>query len=206
MTPPAGGDPAPSRPTPTERWMGDHAMSALLARNWWALAIRGVLAVLFGLLALFLPGATMISLALVFGAYLIADGVFAVIAAVRAAQAHERWGLLAAEGVFTLLVGVLAILFPVSAVFAFVLVTAAWALVSGVMLIAAAFRLTRRHGRWWMALSGAVSVLFGVALVVAPLIGAIVLTWWVAIYALFFGVMLLFLAFRLRRERDAAPG
>jgi uncharacterized membrane protein HdeD (DUF308 family) len=124
------------------------------------------------------------------------------VSAIRAARAHERWALLAAEGGLTILVGLLALLFPVSAVMAFVLVTAAWALVTGVMSIIAAFRLTRRHGRWWMVLAGAVSLLFGIALLLAPITGAIVLTWWLGIYALLFGGMLLLLAFRLRRERD----
>src|SRR4051794_36950024 len=81
------------------------AMCAVLAKNWWALALRGVLGILFGLIALFLPGATMLSLALLFSAYMLVDGVFAIISAVRAARAHERWGLLLLEGILNIAVG-----------------------------------------------------------------------------------------------------
>jgi uncharacterized membrane protein HdeD (DUF308 family) len=180
---------------------GDEAGSALLAQNWWAVALRGVAAILFGLLTLLLPGATLLSLALFFAAYLLVDGVFGIVSAVRAARRHERWGLLLAEGVLNILVGVAAFLFPVGAVLAFVLLTAAWSLVTGGLMLASAFRLTREHGRWWMALSGAVSILFGLALVAAPLLGAVVLTWWLGVYAAAFGVALLVLAFRLRARK-----
>jgi uncharacterized membrane protein HdeD (DUF308 family) len=177
-------------------------MCAVLAKNWWALALRGVLGILFGLIALFLPGATMLSLALLFSAYMLVDGVFAIISAVRAARAHERWGLLLLEGILNIVVGVIAFLWPASAVLAFVLLVAAWALLSGALMLAAAFRLKEDHGRWWLALGGIVSIVYGGLLVVAPLIGALVLTWWLGAYALVFGIALLVLAFKLRARRD----
>ena len=102
--------------------------------------------------------------------------------------------------------GVVAFLFPIGAVLAFVLVTAAWSLLTGGLMIAAAFKLNQSHGRWWMVLSGVVSVSFGVLLVLAPLIGAVVLTWWLGGYAIAFGIMLLVLAFKLRGQRDSSPG
>src|SRR5438270_13046245 len=80
----------------------DDARSAVLARNWWAVALRGVAGILFGMIALLAPVAAILSLALLFAAYLLVDGVFAIVAAVRAAQHHERWGLLLAEGVLDL--------------------------------------------------------------------------------------------------------
>jgi len=83
-----------------------------------------------------------------------------------------------------------------------VIITAAWALIPGGLMLAAAFRLNVSHGRWWLALGGVLSILWGVLLAVSPLIGAVVLTWWLGGYALAFGVMLLVLAFRLRAERD----
>src|SRR5687767_14644490 len=89
----------------TPRQPVDDAKVAALARNWWALALRGVIAILFGLVALFLPAAAMLSLALVFAAYLIVDGAFGIVSAVRAAQANERWGLLLAEGILNILMG-----------------------------------------------------------------------------------------------------
>jgi uncharacterized membrane protein HdeD (DUF308 family) len=189
--------------SPTLPRDGHDGMSAVLAQNWWALALRGLFAILFGIVALVLPGAVLISLALLFAAYLLVDGVLAIVAAIRAAQRHERWGLLLAEGVVDILVGVVALLFPVGAVLAFVLMTAAWALVTGVLLIVAAAKLHRAHGRAWMVLSGVISVLFGMALVAAPLVGAVVLTWWFAGYAIAFGVLLIVLAFKLRTQKDA---
>jgi uncharacterized membrane protein HdeD (DUF308 family) len=188
----------------TPRQPVDDAKVAALARNWWALALRGVIAILFGLVALFLPAAAMLSLALVFAAYLIVDGAFGIVSAVRAAQANERWGLLLAEGILNILMGAIAFLFPISAVLAFVIITAAWALLTGALMLAAAFKLGREHGRWWMGLAGAISILFGVALVISPLVGAVVLTWWLGAYAIVFGIMLLILAFRLR-SRQALP-
>jgi uncharacterized membrane protein HdeD (DUF308 family) len=177
-------------------------MSAVLARNWWAVAIRGLLGMAVGMIALVLPGATMLALVLLFAAYMLIDGVFAIVAAVRAARGHDRWGLLALEGAADIVAGVIAVVWPAITVLAFVLLIAAWAIVSGVLVLMAAFRLNLEHGRWWMVLAGAASVVYGVLLVVAPMIGALVLTWWFGAYALVFGVALLILAFRLKARND----
>jgi uncharacterized membrane protein HdeD (DUF308 family) len=178
------------------------AMSNLLAQNWWAVALRGVIGILFGLVALLLPAATMLSLILLFAAYLLVDGVFAIISAVRAARRHERWGLLVLEGVVDLIAAGVALVWPGITVLAFVLLVAAWALLSGGLMLASAFNLNIDHGRWWLALGGIASIVFGVLLVIAPLIGAIVLTWWIGAYAMVFGISLLVLAFKLRQKRD----
>jgi len=171
---------------------------AVLARNWWAIAIRGVLGILFGLVALFLPGVTMLSLVLVFAAYAFVDGVFAIISAVNAAGQHERWGLLALEGIVDIVVAGIAIFWPAITVVAFVLLLAAWAVVTGGLMLWAAFRLDVDSGRWWFVLGGVGTFAYSVLLIVAPIIGALVLTWWLGAYALIFGVALLVLAFRLR--------
>ena len=182
------------------------AMCAVLARNWWLVGLRGVAAVVFGLIALVMPGAAMLTLAWLFGAYLLVDGVFTIGSAVRAARAELRWAWLLAEGVVDIVMGLIALAFPGAAVLGFVLVTAAWALLSGGTEIAAAFRLKESHGRWWLLLGGIASVAFGVLLILAPLMGAVVLTWWLGAYAVVFGVMLLVLAFRLRGQHtQAAP-
>jgi uncharacterized membrane protein HdeD (DUF308 family) len=176
-------------------------MNAVLADNWWAVALRGVLGILFGLVALLLPGATMLSLVLVFAAYALIDGVFAIVAAVRAARQGERWALLVLEGVIDIIAGVIALAWPGLTVVAFILVVAAWSIVSGGVLLGAAFRLKATHGRWWLALGGIVSVAYGMLLIAAPLVGALVLTWWLGAYALVFGGVLLVLAFKLRARR-----
>jgi uncharacterized membrane protein HdeD (DUF308 family) len=185
----------------------DGSLNAVLAENWWAIAVRGVLGILFGILALIFPGATILSFVLVFAAYLLVDGVFAIVAAVRAARRRDRWGLLTFEGIANIAAAVIAVLWPGLTVLAFVVLIAAWAIVTGVLMLGAAFRLNIQHGRWWLALSGAASLVFGILLILAPLAGAIVLTWWIGAYALVFGAALLVLAFRLRsrRSRGAAP-
>ena len=184
----------------------NEAMCALLAQNWWAVALRGVFAILFGLIALFVPGATILSLVLFFSAYMLVDGVFGIVSGVRAARKGERWGLLVLEGIANIAVGIIALLWPGLTAVAFVLLLAAWSIVSGGLMLGAAFRLSQAHGRWWLALGGVVSIVFGVLLVIAPVIGAVVLTWWLGAYALVFGAMLLAAAFKLRgRKDDRAP-
>jgi uncharacterized membrane protein HdeD (DUF308 family) len=185
---------------PLERGVRMEAMSAQLAANWWLIALRGVLAILFGVLTFVLPGVALATFIILFSAYMLVDGVFAIIAGVRAAQRHERWGLLIVEGVVDIVVGLVAFAWPVSAVFAFVMLIAAWAIVSGGLMIGAAFRLHLSHGRWILALAGLVSVLFGIALAVAPGAGALALTLWVGAYAIVFGIALVVLAFRLRGQ------
>jgi uncharacterized membrane protein HdeD (DUF308 family) len=177
------------------------AMSEVLAQNWWAIALRGVFAILFGVIAFAAPGAAILSLVLLFSAYMLVDGIFAIVAGVRAARAHERWKLLVAEGIINIITGVLAFLLPGLTAIAFVLLVAAWAVVSGGLMWGAAYRLGKGHGRWWLAFGGLVSVVFGALLVIAPLVGAVVLTWWMAAYAIVFGVVLLALAFKLRARR-----
>jgi uncharacterized membrane protein HdeD (DUF308 family) len=177
-------------------------MSAALAENWWAIAIRGVLAILFGAVALIFPGATILSLVIVFSAYLVVDGIFAIVSAVRAARQHERWWTLALAGVVNIVGGALVYLWPGLTVLAFVLLTAAWSIVTGTLILAAAFRLNLQHGRLWLVLGGAANLAFGILLILAPLAGAVVLTWWLGAWALVFGALLLALAFRLRSQRS----
>jgi uncharacterized membrane protein HdeD (DUF308 family) len=166
--------------------------------------LRGVFAILFGIIALLMPGAALLAFVLLFAAYMLVDGILAIIAGVRAAQRHERWGWLIFEGILDLIAGGIAVVWPVVTIVAFVFLMGAWAIVTGALLFGASFRLNIPHGRWLMAFAGAASVIWGALLIIWPLIGAVVLTWWIAAYALFFGVALLVLAFRLRGRRPHA--
>ena len=157
-----------SSPTSYNSPASADSMSVLLAQNWWAVAIRGACAVIFGLIALFWTGPTILSLILFFAAYMLVDGVFGIVAAVRAARRNERWGLLVLEGIADIAVGVIALMWPGLTVLAFVLMMAAWSLVTGVLMVVAAFKLHPTYGRGWLIFSGVVSVLFGIALAVAP--------------------------------------
>jgi uncharacterized membrane protein HdeD (DUF308 family) len=183
------------------------AATAALAPNWWLFLLRGILGIIFGCLALIFPGPTMLSLVLLFSAYMLVDGVAGLISAVRAMRYGDRWGLLILEGLVNVAVGVGAFLWPALTVLAFVLLVASWAIVTGVLMTAAAFRLNLEHGRWWLVSGGVLSLAYGALLFFTPLIGAIVLTWWMGAYALAFGVALVMFSFRLRsrQQRGASP-
>jgi len=176
-------------------------MSARLAQYWWAIALRGVAAVLFGIVALLLPGATIVALTLLFAIYMVSDGILAIVAALRASRRHQRWGWLVLEAIADFIAGGIAFVWPIVTVLAFIYLMGIWAIVSGVLLAAAAFKLHPAHGRWLMVLGSIVSVLWGILLLASPLTGALVLTWWMAGYALFFGASLLALGFHLRNRR-----
>ncbi|HST94329.1 MAG TPA: HdeD family acid-resistance protein [Microvirga sp.] len=192
---------------PHESFDRAHAMSALLAQNWWAIALRGVFAILFALIAFFWPGAAILSFVLFFSAYMLVDGIFGIVAAVRAASNHQRWGLLVLEGVVDILAGIVAFAWPGLTVVFFITLMAVWSLITGILMIVAAFKLDPAYGRGWLIFSGIVSVLFGAALLIAPLVGAVVLTWWLGAYALVFGITLIALAFKLKgRKDDVASG
>jgi uncharacterized membrane protein HdeD (DUF308 family) len=179
------------------------AMNAILARRWWTIMLRGVIAILFGIIALAAPGAILLSLALLFGIYLVADGIIGLVGTVRAVSLRGHWGALLAEAVLNILMGLVALFIPGAAVLAFVLLMAAWALISGGLMLWAALRLHASHGKWWLGLGGVVSLVWGVMLVVAPLMGAVVLTWWLGIYAILFGISLLVCGWRLHGQRTA---
>ncbi|HZY17324.1 MAG TPA: DUF308 domain-containing protein [Ramlibacter sp.] len=170
------------------------------SRSWPFVLLRALSAIVFGLLALLLPGATLAALVLLFAAYMLADGVFALLAGARAVRRHERWGWFAVEGVLDLAAGVAALFWPGLTVLAFVAITAAWALLTGLAMLFGAFRFRLEHGRAWLVLGGVLSVVWGLLLALQPAAGALVMTLWLGAYALVFGIALLFLSQRLRRE------
>jgi uncharacterized membrane protein HdeD (DUF308 family) len=180
--------------------------TAMLAQNWWLFTLRGLFAIIFGCLALAFPGPTMLSLVLLFAAYMLVDGIAEIISAVRAIRRKASWGFLIFAGLLNIAVGIGAFLWPGLTVLAFVLLVASWAIVTGVLMTAAAFRLNIEHGRWWLVLGGLLSLAYGALLAFAPLIGAIVLTWWMGAYALAFGIALVILSFRLRSRQHQSAG
>jgi len=171
----------------------------LLARNWWALALRGVLAILFGLGCFLVPETALVALMLLFAAYLMVDGGFAVVAGIRAAGRHQRWGMLAAEGVLGLCAGAMIASFPGITLIYLIYVAGFWAILSGAALLAAAIRLYRLEGEWLMLAAGLLSLLWGMAVLVWPAAGVVVWAWWIGFYALLFGIVMLALGLRLRR-------
>jgi uncharacterized membrane protein HdeD (DUF308 family) len=174
-------------------------MALNLAQNWWALALRGAAAILFGVVALFWPPGAIAALVAVFGAYALLDGIFNLVGAVRAGRAGQRWGALVFEGVVSILVGLITLFWPGITALALVLWVAAWSLVTGVAEIVAAIRL-RKHieGEWLLVLTGILSVAFGILLFISPMVGAIAIAIWIGAYAIVFGALLVGLSLRLR--------
>src|SRR5437762_6493813 len=172
--------------------------TTVLVRNWWALALRGLLAMLFGAAAFLLPGLTLAVLITLFGAYALIDGVLAIVAGVKAAEHHERFGSLLWRGLLGIAAGVIAFVLPGVTALVLTLIIGVWAMVTGVLEVVAAVHLHRAHGEWLLIVNGALSVVLGLALIVAPGLGLLTLVWVVGGYAIFFGLIMLRLAFRLR--------
>jgi uncharacterized membrane protein HdeD (DUF308 family) len=173
-----------------------------LAKNWWALAVRGAAAVLFGLLTFFLPGITLVTLVLLFGAYALVDGLFNILAFFRVASHH--WALLI-EGVIGIIAGVLTFAWPAITAVVLLYLIAFWAIFTGVFEILAGIRLRKViANEWLLLLMGALSALFGLLILIAPGAGALAIVLWIGLYALMFGIVLLALAFRLRGHRRLA--
>ena len=173
-----------------------------LADNWWLFLIRGIAAILFGILALAWPGVTLVTLVLLYGAFVLIDGVSALGAAVLGKTSKTpRWWL-AIVGLLGIAAGVLTFVWPDITALVLLLFIAGWSVAIGVFQIIGAVRL-RKHidNEWWLILSGALSVLLGVALFLMPGAGALALIWLIAIYAILFGVVTLAFAFRLRRHK-----
>src|SRR4029453_1194345 len=182
------------------------ALSEGLAERWWAVGLRGILGIIFGLICLLTPGIAVGAFVIVFAAYMFVDGVFAIISGIRAARSGENWGLLILEGVFDLATGAIAVLWPAITLVVLIWIVAIWAIVSGALMLAAAFSLNLDYGRWWLALGGIASTVFGILLVIEPLIGAVVLTLWIGAYALVFGGFLLVPAFQLHSLKKTGEG
>jgi len=171
----------------------------LLANNWWALAVRGGLAILFGIVTLVWPGISLTALVLLFAAFALVDGILAIVAGVRGFRRDQRWGAFLLQGILGIAVAVLTVFWPAITALALVLLIAAWAIVTGILEIVAAVRLRREiRGEWLLALAGVASIAFGVLLVLNPGAGALALLWLIGAYAIVFGLLLIGLAFRLR--------
>jgi len=176
-----------------------------LSSNWWVMALRGVAAVVFGMLTFLMPGLTLLILVSLFGGYCLVNGILTLIAAFRRARDQPRWWALALEGVASLVAGGVTLFWPGLTSLALLYVVAAWAIITGLLQIGTAIRLRKQiTGEWVLIASGLMSVVFGLFLVFMPLTGALVVAWWIGAYAFAFGILLAILAFRLRR-RTARP-
>jgi uncharacterized membrane protein HdeD (DUF308 family) len=180
-------------------------MLEILGRNWWVVLIRGIVAVLFGVVAIIWPDLTLGALLILIGAYFIVDGIFTGVAAVRAIQRGQQWWMLALEAVASVVAGLIAWVWPDLTALALVYVIAAWAIITGIFEIVTAIRLRREiTNEFLLIVSGALSVLFGIVIAAFPRSGALSVIWIIGIYAIAFGVLLIALSFRLRGMQPAA--
>jgi uncharacterized membrane protein HdeD (DUF308 family) len=177
-----------------------------LVKNWWAVALRGAAALVFGILTALWPDIGLTALVVLFGSFAIVYGVFNIITAVRRRRDERRWWALLLEGVVSVAVGTVTLIMPDLTALALVYVIAAWAILTGILEIAAAIML-RRHirGEWWLALAGMLSVAFGAVLAIWPGVGALALVLWIGAYAIVLGILLIALGFKLRRLRFELP-
>jgi uncharacterized membrane protein HdeD (DUF308 family) len=177
-------------------------MLLLMARNWWLVVLRGIAAILFGVLAWTWPGVTLVVLVMLWGAYAFVDGALALVSAFSGASGRPWW-VLALEGVVGLGAAAVTWLYPGVSAIVLLWVIAAWAIVTGVVEIVAAIRLRKEiQGELWLGLAGVASVVFGGLLIARPGAGALAVIWIVGAYAIVFGVLLVALGFRLKRLRN----
>jgi uncharacterized membrane protein HdeD (DUF308 family) len=174
-----------------------------LARNWWLILLRGVCAVIFGVLTFIWPGVTLLTLVLLYGAYALIDGAIAIWAAIVGGEPAPRWWLLIV-GLLGIAAGLVTLLMPGVTAVVLLLFIAFWAILTGVMQIVGAIRLRKEiDNEWMLAASGVLSVLFGVILIVQPGAGALGLLFVIGAYAVIYGGIMIGLALRLRNHSHA---
>jgi uncharacterized membrane protein HdeD (DUF308 family) len=178
-----------------------------MSRDWWIIALQGMAAIVFGLLALVWPGITLLALVFLFAAYALIDGVLAFISGIRRGRDGGRpdwWRI--ARGVVGIAAGVVAFAMPGITAYVLLILIAAWAIVSGAIELVAAYQLRDViRGEWLLALDGVVAIIFGIVLIAFPSAGALAVVWLIGGFAIVSGVILLALAMRLR-DRARRPG
>ena len=175
-------------------------LATAMGKSWWLLLLRGLVAIVFALLTWAQPGVSLAALVLVFGIYVLADGLLGVWSAIAKRRDNRHWWLLLLWGLVGIVVGVMTFIMPGITGLVLLMYIAAWAVITGVLQIVAAIRLRKEiKGEWLMILSGLVSVAFGVLLFLQPGAGALAVAWIIAAYAFIFGVLMVLLAFKVRK-------
>lgn len=170
-----------------------------LARNWWILLLNGLCSIIFGVLAFAWPGLVLDTLIILFGVYCVADGATSAMVSFTKDDRGQNWTLMLVSGVISILAGLLAILYPGVTAFILLIMIGVWAIVRGIFEIAAAIHLRKfLKNEWILGLAGVVSILFGIAIVARPNLGAMAILWLIGSLAIAKGALLMILAFRLR--------
>jgi uncharacterized membrane protein HdeD (DUF308 family) len=171
---------------------------SLVSQFWWTLLLRGAVAILFGVLTFVWPGVTLAALVLLFGAYALVDGIAAIILGIKEYGNRERWWATLVGGIVSAGAGLVTFMMPGITALALLSLIAFWAILRGVFDIVAAIRL--RHaieGEWLLGLAGAVSIAFGLIMLLFPRAGALAVIWWIGAFAIVLGVMWIALGLRL---------
>ena len=171
----------------------------VVSRNWWMLALRGVLAIIFGLVALVFPGIALLAFIYIFAAYAIIDGIVAVVVSIGERSSLSRWGWVLVEGILSIVAGIVAVAYPGLTALVLLYIVAAWAILTGITEIVAAFIIREQAWQEWaLGLAGLFSIIFGIVLFIRPGAGLLTILWLVGIYAIIFGVLFIVRAFQLR--------
>jgi uncharacterized membrane protein HdeD (DUF308 family) len=180
------------------------ALLRSLADNWWLILLRGIAAILFGVLAFIWPGLTLITLTYLWGIYALADGIFALWAAIsgQGAAVAPRWWL-ALVGICGILAGLIAFFWPGMTTLILLTFIAVWAIIVGILEIWGAIQLRGEMDVGLLAMTGALSILFGVIVLARPEAGALSLVWIIASFAILAGCGLIALAFRVRTYKQS---
>jgi uncharacterized membrane protein HdeD (DUF308 family) len=174
-------------------------MKQLLASTWDMFLVRGILAILFGIATLLMPGITLIVLVVLFGGYALVDGVILSILAFKNRKNDSNWWLMLLTGLVSIAAGVVTFVWPGITTVSLFYVIVAWAIVTGISEVIYAIQFRKEiEGEWLLVLDGILSVGFGVLLIAQPIPGALAVLWMIGVYAIAYGVMLVVLAFRLR--------
>lgn len=177
-------------------------MIEALSKNWWIFLIRGAAAILFGIAVLLFPGIALEVLVLFVAAYLLVDGVFTVIYALQN-RTQSRWWVLLLTGVLSIIAGIGAFIYPGLTSLILLNIVAFWAILTGLMTIVYAIEMRKViENEFWLGLSGALSVLFGILLILFPGTGLLSLLWMLGVYAIAFGIFEIIFAFRLKSRGD----
>ena len=179
------------------------SLPRLLARNWWLFLLRGVAALIFGVLSLIWPGISLATLILFFGAYALVDGAFALTAAiVGRGNAEIRWWLVLV-GLIGIGIGIVTFLWPSLTALTLLYFIAGWVIATGVLQIIGAIELRNAiEDEWWLILDGALSVLFGIFLFIMPGAGALALIWLIALFAIAYGILMIGFAFKVKKFKE----
>lgn len=177
------------------------SMSVMFRRNWWVLLLRGIAAIVFGVLTWMQPAASAAALVLVFGVYVLVDGVLGIFTAFKSRGESRHWWVVLLWGAISALVGVLMLFQPVTAALVITIYVGVWAVMTGGMEIVAAIRLRKEiQGEWLLILGGAISVLFGIFVLIQPAAGMMAMLWVLATYAVIFGVLMVILSFKVKKS------